>query len=558
MNSISKIKLIRHKKVYETLINLIGYEANDIDDFLHFLLKEVVKSTGSKKGFLFAIHNKSRSFELSYSIDLYENIRSGDDHKKVYELTDAGPWLKAYELEKPIIQNFKTKLLPVAENSHLCEAASGFCSFSVTISNSSTVVLVITDKENEYDIDDTDYMESLIKPVKDIVEKIRRIEDLKALKDKAERNEQYNIFYQTNIWHEIRTPVNAIAGFSQLLKEDDQSPANRQKFLDIILESSNELVSIINNVLEISNIESGLIKISEEEVLLSGVFSELLEQFKKEASRKNIVLQTHLNISDGDIKILADRSRLIQLLSALLSNSFKFTFTGKIEFGCKLQNEFLEFFVSDTGIGISQKDMDKVFNRFFQSDDSILKSFKGIGLGLIISKALAEKMGGEMWCDSVEGKGSLFYFTLPYVPAMTSQTSMLPSVKNDSEKEQGKKIILVAEDDNVNFMLIQNFLTGLDVVLLRAENGKEAVDICFSNDVDLVLMDIKMPVMDGYTAIRIIRESNPDLVIIAQTAFAGDRELVLESGCNDFIAKPFGKAQLRDLVNSYILSGMIK
>ena len=177
---------------------------------------------------------------------------------------------------------------------------------------------------------------------------------------------------------------------------------------------------------EISNIESGLTRISENEVLLSDVFNELSEQFKEEAYRKNLNLQTDLEASGEEIKILTDRTKLMQVLSALLSNALKFTFSGKIVFGYKSRNGLLEFFVSDTGIGIPREEMEKVFDHFFQTDTSILKSFKGTGLGLTMSKALVEKMGGDIGCDSVEGKGSVFHFTLPYqspvIPAVSENT----------------------------------------------------------------------------------------------------------------------------------------
>lgn len=553
MSTSSKSELIRQNKVSEILIRLVSYKAKNFNDFLHFFMDDIVKQTCSSKGYIFTLSEKIQSFELTEIIVQSESKRFVNDPVKDYELSKAGPWVQAFEQKKLFFLNNESKLFPVAENKELFEVAGRFCSFPVITVNRLNTLLVVTDKETDYDNDDIEFLELLIGPVSNIAENFGRLEDLTILKEKAERNEQRKISYLTNISHEIRTPVNAIAGFSQLLKEDNQSPENRQKFIDVILESSNDLVALINNVAEISNIESGLTKIGEEEVHLSDVFNELSEQFKDEAFRKNLELHHEIGISGNDIKILADRTRLLQMLSALLSNSFKFTFTGKIVFGCKLRNGFLEFFVSDSGIGIPKEDMDKVFDHFFQTGDSILKSFKGTGLGLTISKALAEKMGGKIWCDSAEGKGSVFHFTIPHKQVSRTSVFVLPSIHEGSMQMRRKKTILVAEDDNVNFMLIQNFLSALDIVLLRAVNGKEAVDICSSNIIDLVLMDIKMPIMDGYTAIRIIRESNPDQIIIAQTAYTNDRETALNKGCNDFIAKPFGKTQFIKLVNSYLI-----
>jgi signal transduction histidine kinase len=553
MNTSSKSELIRQNKVSEILIRLVSYNAKNLDDFLHLFLDDIVKQTGSSKGFIFTLSEKIQSFELTEMIAQSESKRFVNDPVRVYELSKAGPWIQAFEQKKLFFLNNESKLFPLAENKRSYEVAGRFCSFPVLTDNRLKTLLVITDKETDYDTDDIEFLELLIGPVSNMAENFRRLEDLTKLKENAERNEQRKISYLENISHEIRTPVNAIAGFSQLLKEDNQSPENRKKFLDVILESSNDLVGLINNVAEISNIESGLTKIAEEEVNLSDIFDELTEQFKDEAFRKNLEFQHEIGLSGNDIKILADRTRLLQMLSALLSNSFKFTFTGKIVFGCNLRNGFLEFFVSDSGIGIPKEDMDKVFDHFFQTGDSILKSFKGAGLGLTISKALAEKMGGKIWCDSIEGRGSVFHISIPHKQVTSPSVFVLPSVHESSMHMRRKKTILVAEDDNVNFMLIQNFLSKLDIMLLRAVNGKEAVEICLSNNIDLVLMDIKMPVMDGYTAIRIIRESNPDQIIIAQTAYTNDRETALDKGCNDFIAKPFGKTQFINLVNSYLI-----
>jgi signal transduction histidine kinase/CheY-like chemotaxis protein len=543
----------RQNTELEILIRLIDCKAKNLNDFLHFSLCDIVKQTHSRKGYCFILSKAIRSFELIEIIGQSENIRFSVADAKSYEKSKAGPWMEAIEQNKLIVINSESGLFPAGGNNGLYEVAGRICSFPVTSGDSLNAVLVLADKETDYDIDDIESLKLLIHPVSILAENFRKYEELSVAKENAEKNEQRKISYMSNLSHEIKTPVNAIAGFAQLLKENDLNSGNRQKFLDIILENSNDLVSIINNVTEISNIESGLFRISEDEVNLSDVFKELYEQFKEDANRKNLILQYEIRVSGADLKILADKTRLMQMISALLSNSLKYTFTGKIVFGCKLRNGFLEFFVSDTGIGIPKEGVDKVFDHFFQVGDLNLKSFKGTGLGLTMSKTLVGKMGGEIWCESIEGKGSVFNFTIPHKREKTTPVSVLPHIHSDRAQKFGKKTILVAEDDSVNFMLIQNFLSSLDIVLLRAVNGKEAVEICTSENVDLVLMDIKMPIMDGYTAIRIIRESDPDQIIIAQTAYTNDRETALDKGCNDFIAKPFSKAQLVNLINSYLI-----
>jgi signal transduction histidine kinase/CheY-like chemotaxis protein len=551
MESRFKAEFDKQKKVTEVLIRLIGYRADSSNDFLYFVLKEVVKQTGSRLGYIFRVIENTQSFEF---IDLYNPLDSKRivrEQFKGYKLSKAGPWTKALEFNKPFVLNTESKLFHETENKGLFETAHRLCSLPVIISEFQTV-LVITDKDKDFDQDDIEYLELLSGPVCNLVRIFRRLEELTLAKDNAEKSEKRKLTYLTNISHEIKTPVNAIAGFSQLLKEEDQSPGNREKFLDVILESSTDLVAIINNVTEISNIESESIRINEKEVLLSDIFNELSEQFKEEASRKKLLFSTQNTISEKEGKILADKGRLLQVFSALLSNSFKFTFTGKIVFGCKLRNDFIEFFVSDTGIGIPKEEKDKVFDHFFQADNSISNSFKGTGLGLTIAKAVTKLTGGEIWCNSAEGKGSDFHFTVPYKRSHINSISGSASVIEDNIQKQRKKVILVAEDDNLNFDLIRNFLSAFDIVLLRAVNGKEAVNLCSLRKVDLVLMDVKMPVMDGLTAARIIKDADPDLIIIAQTAYINDREIALKSGCDDFITKPFRKNQFISLINSYI------
>jgi signal transduction histidine kinase/CheY-like chemotaxis protein len=540
------------QKVSEMLIRLLSYNAISLNDFLHFFLDDLINLTCSNKGFFCKLSEKTKSFEL---IDIISRTESPRPHKQLlkdYKLSEAGPWVQAFEQNKIILQNSQSNLFPLPENKGLFEIAGRFCSISFTTNNLANHVLVITDKETDYDSGDYETLELLMGPVSKIAENLRRLEELTVAKEKAERNEQLKLSYLTNISHEIKTPVNAIAGFAQLLKENDLSSENRQKFLDVILESSTDLVEIINNVSEISSVESGLIKINEKEVLLSDLFNELSDHFKEEALAKKLIFKTEIPISENEGFVLTDRARLLQVLTALLSNSFKFTFTGKIIFGYKYKGDLIEFFVSDTGIGIPKEEKDKIFNHFFQAANSTSKSFKGTGLGLTITKAVIEQMGGEIWCNSSEGKGSDFHFIVPCKRSEIPYMLDSASVHGSGVQHKRRKIILVAEDDNLNFSLIQRFLSSLDVEILRAVNGKEAVDICSLKKVDLVLMDIKMPVMDGFAATRIIREADPDQIIIAQTAYINDRDTCLENGFNDFIAKPFGKIPLINLLNSYI------
>jgi signal transduction histidine kinase len=539
MKTFSIEELNRHNAVFECLNRLVSFRAKNADDFLCFFLKEIVKQTGSKKGYIFILNGKDPLDTSIQEINCNKKEGLESKDKSVKDIIQAGDWLKTLADNKIVIQNIKSE----HENSNR------FCSIPLTIDDNIKVVLVITDKDQDYDTADINYLELISGPACKLASDIFKLEELTLAKELAEKNDKRKLSYLVNISHEIKTPVNAISGFSQLLKEDNLSSLNREKFLEVILESSSDLVEIINNISEISSVESGMIRITEKEVLLSEVFEELTKQFKEEVSGKKLLLIADVGVSG---MVLADKARIIQVFSALISNSLKFTFTGKIVFGCKRWNDFIEFFVSDTGVGISKEELGKVFDHFFQGANSISRSFKGTGLGLTITKAVTEKMGGELWCDSVEGKGSVFHFTIPYKQSKISSVTKPDTVPGSGIQRDRKKVVLVAEDDDLNFTLIQSFLSGLDIELVRAVNGKEAVDICSSRKIDLVLMDVKMPVMDGLLATRIIKEADPDQIIIAQTAYINDREFAIECGCSDFITKPFGKVPLLNLINSYI------
>jgi CheY-like chemotaxis protein len=219
----------------------------------------------------------------------------------------------------------------------------------------------------------------------------------------------------------------------------------------------------------------------------------------------------------------------------------------------KVKDAFLEFSVADTGIGIEKEFHKKIFERFYQVQSTVSRIYEGTGLGLSISKAYIERMGGKIWLESEPGKGSTFYFTIPFEKAYSTSESALNKKLSESRLFSSKKTILIAEDTESNFKLIKYFLSDSNIEILRAVNGKEAVEKCLSGRlIDLVLMDIKMPVMNGYTAIKLIRETIPSIPIIAQTAYADDLEKAIESGCSGYISKPFDKKGLLRVLNEFL------
>jgi PAS domain S-box-containing protein len=394
---------------------------------------------------------------------------------------------------------------------------------------------------------------AMLEIFQDITERKENEEELIRAKEKAEESDRLKTAFLHNISHEIRTPMNAIVGFSALLGEPDVDENSKKSYIEVIMQSSNHLLSIITDIVDISNIEANLIKTVKNEVDINSMIKSLCNQFFPKSYEKRIDLSFESGLKDIDSLIMTDRTKITQILSNLINNALKFTDKGSVDLSFKLKDNFLEFSVSDTGIGIPAQYQARVFDRFYQVQNNVTRLYEGTGLGLAISKAYVKLLGGEMWLTSEPGKGTTFYFTIPYEKVVPKTTSAEEKKAPDSLVFPSKRVILVAEDIESNFKLIKYFLSGANTEVLHANNGREAVERCLSGEnIDLILMDIKMPVMDGYTAVKLIREKNIEIPIIAQTAYADDREKAFECGCSGFISKPFDKKSLFKVLCEFI------
>lgn len=391
--------------------------------------------------------------------------------------------------------------------------------------------------------------------VRDITGRKNAELELLGAKDKAEESDRLKTAFLHNISHEIRTPLNAIVGFSALLGEPGETEETRKSFIEIIRGSSDYLLDIVSGIIEISNIEAGILKLNLNEINLNGILKNLHEQFKAKTDEKGIGLSYETLLSENNAYIQADNNKMIQILSNLLNNAIKFTNTGQIEFGYKVINNYLEFYVSDTGIGIQHDQSERIFDRFYQVDNSVSRLYEGTGLGLSISKSYVEFLGGKIWLRSRPGSGTIFYFTIPYLKTVKPFITDWKVMGTEKIILKEQKTVLIAEDEESNCLLMKEQLSSLHVDILYAINGKEAVDMCAADKkIDLVLMDIKMPVMNGFEATEKIRNFLPDLPIIATTAYAfeTDREKALSIGCSDYISKPIGKDAFLEVVNKYL------
>ncbi len=406
-------------------------------------------------------------------------------------------------------------------------------------------------------LDDSSNICNYILIIEDITDKKKNHEALIIAKEKAEESDRLKAAFLNNISHEIRTPMNAIVGFSGLLNTPGLDPGNIKAYTEIIIRSGDQLVSIIDDIVSIATIEAGQEQINEQETDLNSICRLVYEQFFMIAREKNIALNFNASVSGADANILTDKTKLMEVLANLVDNAVKFTEKGSVDFGFQFKGNIIEFYVKDTGIGISPEMHMVIFKRFRKVDHGNNYLYGGSGLGLSISKAYVELLGGKIWLTSSPGKGSTFCFSVYLKKAVHLKQADQSTADVTQRKREIAGTILIVEDEDFNFMFLEEILAKEGFQIIRAVNGADAVEICKSNPhISLVLMDIKMPVMNGHEATRQIRELRPGLPIIAQTAYSRgpDFDKALKNGCIDLISKPFTKDMLISKISEHIRS----
>uniref|UniRef100_UPI003216D418 ATP-binding protein n=1 Tax=uncultured Draconibacterium sp. TaxID=1573823 RepID=UPI003216D418 len=386
--------------------------------------------------------------------------------------------------------------------------------------------------------------------IHDITErKNKEIELLKA-KEKAEESDRLKSAFLANMSHEIRTPMNGILGFADLLKSQKYTSEQQAGFIDIIKKSGERMLATINNIIDISKIESGVETVQISQISIGEIINELYHFFLPEATQRGLEIEINEPEDKSNDFFLSDGYKLNAILTNLIKNALKFTIRGKISIGYSISDTTLEFYVSDTGLGIPVDKQASIFNYFVQANNSTSRGYEGSGLGLSISKGYVELLNGEIRMESIPGKGTSFYVNIPLNQHKKSDENI--EVYPDRRKMLPDNLkIIVAEDDKTSADYLGLILKGISSAVLFARNGIEAIELIRANpDTHIILMDIKMPEISGLEATRVIRKFNQKVFIIAQTAFAkdGQQQKTIKAGCNAFILKPIDKNKLMDII----------
>lgn len=383
--------------------------------------------------------------------------------------------------------------------------------------------------------------------------------ELKLAKERAEQNDKLKSSFLNNISHEIRTPLNGLIGFTNLISEKNTTEEMREYYASIIQQCTEQLTSIIDDIIIIATIEASQAKLNTVKTDINALMDDIYTNLKSSVPPDQIDFHYNTELSAGESLVYIDKEKLRVSLTKLINNAIFYTRRGEVVFGCKLEEDNLYFYVEDTGSGIPDEYQDVVFNHFRQIIAGKTQGYGANGLGLVITKSYVEMMGGKIWLNSIPGEGSKFMFTIPYKP--TTVETLLSDESNIPEKSQELQSLkfLIAEDDFNNYTLAkiiiaQNFKNA---TILHAENGIDAIDIARCHkDLDLILMDLKMPEMSGYQAAKIIKKENPDISVIAITAYEWEyKDTETEKNIFDgFVVKPFKKHKLIFLIKKALIN----
>jgi len=550
MNDITQRK--RDESIQHILYEITGTPMIDksFGDLLFIVRRELSKVLDTTNFFVALHQPDTNTLRKIIFEDEKDDFIEWDAQKSL-----SGQILK---LGKPLLLTSEDETRFAAENNIELLGSPAACWLGVPILNEEKTIGVMVvqsyNDENAYDYTTIRLLQLIAHELSIIIERKKMIQDLVEAKERAEESDRLKSAFLANMSHEIRTPMNGIMGFAELLKEPKLTGEEQQLFIEMIEKSGERMLNIINDLINISKIESGQMDVHYSETNINEQLEFLFNFFKLEAKQKKLQLIVNCPLSNGQSVITTDKEKVYAILTNLIKNAIKFTKSGSIEFGYQFAENKLIFYTKDTGIGIPQNKQKNVFERFVQASPGIMDGHEGAGLGLAISKAYVEMLGGEIWIESEEGKGTCFYFTLPGLIKPEIDSAEVKNVSKKEDHELMDATVLIAEDDDISLMFLTYVLKNSSLQLIVARTGKEAVEFCRNNfDIALVLMDISMPDMDGYTASKLVKEFRPTLPIIAQTGFALDEEKDKYSDTfDDYITKPIKAEELRHKIRKYL------
>lgn len=555
----------RSEKIQKAIYNISNAVilSNDLEDLALMIKNELHELLDTQNFFIALYDDKTKMIDFPFFIN---------DKDKI-EPYKIGKSLTSYVITsgKTLFANVSKKKQLVKEGKLIYKGSLSKIWLGVPLKVKEKIMGVISVQsytdENAYDESDVEILEFIADQISISLERKKAELDLKKALQKATESDRLKSAFLTTMSHELRTPLNAIIGFSGII-DKNSTIDDIVKFNETINSSGKHLLNIVEELFDITLIETGEMKIKKEPFDLYSLLYDVEEIIKLEQiSNKKTHLKIKLVVPSKETGLIinSDPSKFKQILLNLLKNAIKFTDEGQVNFGFEIikQKEkfLLEFFIQDTGIGIAADKFELIFVAFRQVDESHTRLHGGTGIGLSISKRLVELIGGTIRVESTEGKGSTFYFTIPYEEKLNADYSVDSDIEIQTASEITKshriknKNILIVEDDEASYEFLKTVLVKSGFTLLWAKNGEEAIHLCKEkSEIDLVLMDIDMPIMNGYEATKVIKKFRPKLPIIAQTAYAiiGDREKSIEAGCSDYISKPINRNMLLEKVKAQL------
>jgi len=522
--------------------------ANLLEDILRVVRDELCKVLDANNFFVASYNPETDKLKKIIFLDDNDNFEE-------WEAKDTLSGL-VIKTEKSILTS-KEEIIKFAKEyginltGTLCESWLGVPIF---IEHKAIGVMVVQSysEKNAYDAKSMRLMEMIAHEIAIVMQRVSMIENLIRAKERAEESDRLKTAFLANMSHEIRTPMNGIMGFLQLLNDVDLTSDDRQYYFEIINKSGERLLSTINDIIEISKIESGQLNVIYNNVNIKEILNFHYKFFINQTEEKGISLLLKNSEEIADV-IVSDQHILDGILTNLIKNAIKFTDSGEIEVGTYLKDESIIFYVRDTGIGISKNRQEAIFERFVQADLDYKRPHEGSGLGLSIVKAYSHLMKGEVWVESEEGRGSTFYFAVPYIPVILKRE--IPSDKSICAGGERIHKILIAEDDETSYKLLEKILSDEKFTIIHVWNGEEAVCVMRDDpEISMILMDLRMPLTDGLDAAKKIRQFNKTVKIIAVTvnAFSIDKEIAINSGCDDYVLKPVNKKLLTDIIEKHL------